>query len=287
MRLLRTCGGRGHRLTAVAVVACAAPLVQASTTGSAPAPYGAAATPSCSEATARQLVQQHRLNSFDLPNLVRQVLCGPFTGEGSEAMAVTIGAPTCWPVQRWAVFRFTAGGWQLAFDRSEFVAPPLVAVGGDIKVTRAVYRLGDGRCFPSGGMEATTWHWDGTRFAAGPPQQVRPPALTPISFKSPTGNISCTIGDVSRFRGVRCQSGRRPHAVRLTASGRLTTCRGYRNCVWCGCEDGLEEPTLPYGREVSVGRFTCSSLRTGMRCVVTASGRGFHINGRAITRVGP
>jgi hypothetical protein len=249
------------------------------------APSRSAATPSCSEATARQLVQEHRLNSFDLPNPVRQVLCGPFTGEGSEAMAVTIAAPTCWPVQRWAVFRFTAGGWELVLDRSEFVAPPLVAVGGDIKVTRAVYRLGDGRCFPSGGMEATTWHWDGARFAAGPPQQVTRAALTPILFMSPTKNVDCVIADVSRFRGVRCQSVRRPHAVRLTANGRLTICHGLRNCVYCRCDEGLEA-VLAYGQEVTVGRFACRSLRTGMRCIVIATGKGFLIHSRGIVRIG-
>jgi hypothetical protein len=277
-------GGRPRRLAAVVAAAAAVLLAAARPIESAPAPSGAAATPSCSEATARQLVQQHRLNSFDLPNPVRQVLCGPFTGDGSEAMAVTIGAPTCWPVQRWAVFRFAGGAWQLVFDRSEFVSPPLVAVGGDIRVTTPVYRHGDARCLPSGGTEARTWHWDGARFVAGAPRQVRPAALTPISFLSPSGNIACSIGDVAQFRGVRCQSGRRPQSVRLNLNGRLTICRALR-CGFCGCSEGLQ--VLGYGKGVSVGRFSCRSLRTGMRCVVTASGRGFLINRSAITPVRP
>ncbi len=52
------------------------------------------------------------MNHFALPNPVRQVLCGPFTGAGSEAMAVTIGAPTCWGIQHWGVFTLTQGVWR-------------------------------------------------------------------------------------------------------------------------------------------------------------------------------
>ena len=48
---------------------------------------GAKAKADCSLATALQLVQQHDLNDFLLPNPVQQVLCGPFAGPGSEAMA--------------------------------------------------------------------------------------------------------------------------------------------------------------------------------------------------------
>lgn len=63
----------------------------------------------CTEANARQLIAEHDLNDFLLPNPVLQLLCGPFTGPGSQAMAVVIGPlPTCWITSGWVVFSFTA-----------------------------------------------------------------------------------------------------------------------------------------------------------------------------------
>jgi hypothetical protein len=121
------------------------------------------ASSDCSEATAREVVERTDVNIFDLPDPVRQVLCGPFAGPDSKAMAITIGAPTCWGIQNWAVFRFTEGEWQLVLNQPSYLIPPLVAVGSDIQETAAVHRSGDSRCFFNGGTHARIWHWDGTR----------------------------------------------------------------------------------------------------------------------------
>ena len=134
-------------------------------------PAGSAAD--CSVATATQLVEQYRLNHFDLPNPVRQLLCGSFMGPGSEAMAITIGAPTCWPIQHWAILGFRDGAWRLLETVPAYLIPPLTAVGNDIREETAVQRSGDARCFPSGGTRARLWHWDGTRFVAGPGRRSR------------------------------------------------------------------------------------------------------------------
>jgi hypothetical protein len=239
---------------------------------------GTAATPECSAPTAAVLVDRHRLNSFLLPNPVRQVLCGPFTGAGSEAMAVTIGAPTCWPVQRWAVFRFVAGGWQLVLDQTTFVNPPLVAVGSDLQETGPVYRPGDARCLPSGGTRARIWRWDGTRLVAGPWRQVTPGApLTNAAFRSPSANIECAMIDRGSSRRIYCQSFRPPQTARLNAAGRVTTCRGSEARCRIG-NAGEQIPTLAYGGEVTVGRFRCASLRSGVRCTIVRTGRGFVIS---------
>src|SRR4051794_35133195 len=123
---------------------------------------GTTAPTNCSTATATRLVNRYDLNSFLLDQPVAQALCGPFTGAGSDAMAVGIAAPTCWPVQAWAVFRHTSGGWQLVLDRSEWVVPPLVAVGSRIRVTSPVFRSTDStRCNPTGGTRSRVWHWNG------------------------------------------------------------------------------------------------------------------------------
>jgi hypothetical protein len=42
--------------------------------------------------------------------------------------------------------------------------------------------------------------------------------------------------------------------------------------------------TLSYGRSVTVGPFRCSSLKTGMRCVVRKTDRGFLIARSGIKR---
>jgi hypothetical protein len=245
-----------------------------------------AATPACTEATALQLVEQHRLNSFLLPSPVRQVLCGSFTGPGSEAMAVTIGAPTCWPVQRWAVFRFTGSSWQLVLDQSSFINPPLVAVGSDIEETAPLHRAGDARCLPSGGTRARLWHWDGAKLVAGPWRQVtagEPQPRKPLVFRSPSGNIRCAMSRPN----VSCWSVEAPQQVLMGASGRLKICRGGR-CIGadCGCIEGFDYPRLAYGRTVTLAPFRCTSLRSGVRCTVTRTGKGFLIDKSAIRRLG-
>jgi hypothetical protein len=120
-------------------------------------------------------------------------------------MAVAIAAPTCWGVQRWAVFGLRGGTWQLLLNRREFVFPPLVAVSGDIRVRTPVFRPGDARCFPSGGSHARTWHWNGARFVAGPWKHVTPgTAVKRAGFHSPSGNIECGIHDEGSSALVEC-----------------------------------------------------------------------------------
>jgi hypothetical protein len=240
----------------------------------------------CSEATARQVVEQHpSVNIFALQEPIRQVLCGPFAGQGSNAMAVTIGAPTCWPIQNWAVFRFTAGDWQLVLNQPAYLVPPLVAVGSDIRETTAVHRAGNSRCFPKGGTHARTWHWDGTRLVAGPWTQVTKGEAITRTFYTPSRNIWCSLGDSSDFLGVTCVSGRAPQSVKMGAAGRLKICHG-RRCLGCGCApEGV--PTLAYGRQITVGRFRCLSRRSGVRCTVISLGKGFLINRDGVKRVGP
>jgi hypothetical protein len=247
--------------------------------------YSAATTADCSEATARQVVEQHpNVNIFDLQDPIRQVLCGPFTGSGSNAMAVTIGAPTCWGIQNWAVFRFTAGDWQLVLNQPAYLVPPLVAVGSDIRETTAVHRSGDSRCFFKGGTHARIWHWDGTRLVAGPWKQVTKGEPITKIFYTPSKNIYCSLGDSSDYLGVTCVSFKAPQSVKMYASGKLKICHG-RRCLGCGCAPE-DIPTLGYGRKVTVGRFRCRSQQSGVTCRVIRSGKGFLISRTGVRRVG-
>lgn len=255
-------------------------------------PGTSTATSGCSRAKARQLVEQHHLNGFLLPNPVSQVLCGPFTGPGSQAMAVTILAPTCWGIQRWGVFRFASGTWRLVLDQPAYLVPPLVAVGSEIRETTAVFRSGDPRCIPSGGAHARIWHWNGSRLVAGPWKRVAKGEPEARGFDSPSLNISCGMFDDSSFRQVVCQSRTPPQKVTMDSVGRLSTCRdrtpsdSNNNCNLGDRGEGPIRP-LAYGRQITVGRFRCLSLEIGVRCTVIRSGKGFLINRDGVSRVGP
>jgi hypothetical protein len=203
-------------------------------------------------------------------------------------MAITIGAPTCWPIQNWAVFRFTAGVWQLVLNTPAYLVPPLVAVGSDIRETTAVSRAGDPRCFPSGGTHARIWHWNGTSLVAGPWKQVTAgtpkPKEAPL-FKSPSGNISCWMDTFPSSGVMGCQSQKAPRRVNMDAHGRLKICKGAR-CAGCGC-DPPKVITLAYGRQITFGRFRCRSQQAGVACTVIGLGKGFLINSSGVRRLVP
>jgi hypothetical protein len=242
----------------------------------------------CTEATARQLIAEHDLNGFLLKDPVLQLLCGPFTGPGSQAMAIVVGPlPTCWPSQEWVVFSLIGGEWKLVLEQTRFIQPPLVAVGSDIQETRPIFRPGDSRCIPTGGSHARLWHWDGTRFVAGPWRQIKPPdPITRAEIYSPSRNLGCQLLDRSSgSSGVVCASYKPPHWASLALDGRLKICARGARCTGNWGED-THFRLLAYGRQITVGRFRCFSLHAGMKCIVMRSGKGFLINRVGITRIG-
>jgi hypothetical protein len=111
-----------------------------------------------------------------------------------------------------------------------------------------------------------------------------PLGRTTASFYSPSHNLGCELDD--RRAGVPnevyCQSLKAPHSVRMGLDGRLKICRGEQ----CLGNPGEHTPTLAYGRQVTVGRFRCFSLRAGVKCLVIRSGKGFLIDKAGVRRVG-
>jgi hypothetical protein len=272
-------------LLAAAVVAAVA--FAASGGGTSQAAPGQAG---CSRATALEVAKPLFVWGNNVRTPIGQVLCGPFAGSGSRAMAVTLVAPTCWPRQGWAVYRFVGGAWQLVLVRRGVFIFRLDAVGGDIRETAPVFRPGDSRCTPSGGKQARVWHWNGTRLAAGPWRQVTPGAAPKSAgFLSPSQNISCGMFDYGAYRYVRCQTRVPPQVARLNTRGQVTSCRN-RSVLdnHCGVSDQGENvvPTLGYGRSITIGRFRCLSQQVGVTCTVIQSGKGFRISRASIVRVG-
>ena len=236
------------------------------------------------------------MNHFALPNPVRQVLCGPFTGAGSEAMAVTIGAPTCWGIQHWGVFTLTGGVWRVVLKQPSYLVPPLVAVGSGIRETTAVHRDGDSRCFPSGGTRSRSWRWNGSRLVAGPWKQVTPAdGYEYGSFKTPSSNIVCDhfihIGSRASESNVGCaiKSGLRPAPPRRPCQE-----GGYAgDRVYLGVTGGVRVPScagdpgpyvsvdrarvLGYGKTWSGGGIRCTSAEAGLTCR-NKSGHGFFLS---------
>jgi hypothetical protein len=170
--------------------------------------------------------------------------------------------------------------------QAEFVFLPLVAVGGDIRVTTPVFRPGDPRCVPSGGKHARTWHWDGSRFVAGPWKQVTGPKSSPgatlhlYQFASPSRNIGCTLGDEDT---AYCLTVKPPRSVSLSHNGRIRVCSG-RRCIGSGKFGGT--PTLGYGKRDLYAGYLCRSKRVGVTCVYAKSGKGFLINRNGVKRIG-
>ena len=255
-------------------------------------PRSAAASGDCTRAMALQVARRFQVVvDPTLPSPIAEVLCGAFAGPGSQVMIATFARATCLPNFGWTAFRYAGGAWQLIPDGSHPGPAFVAAAGSDIRETVPIWRKGDGHCFPSGGTKSRTWRWNGTRFLPGPWKLVTKGEPQPRGLDSPSLNISCGMFDDSKYRQVVCQSRTPPQRVTMDASGRLTVCQDptpndrYNDCNLGDRGDGPIR-RLAYGKQITVGRFRCLSLQTGMKCTVVTSGKGFLINRDGVTRVG-
>jgi hypothetical protein len=74
---------------------------------------------------------------------------------------------------------------------------------------------------------------------------------------------------------------RKAIGVALTAAGAVKACHGLR-CVGNAPE---RTPTLGYGQSIGLGPFRCTSLRRGVRCIVSKFGHGFLLGSHGLARV--
>ena len=108
-------------------------------------------------------------------------------------------------------------------------------------------------------------------------------------FSAPPVKASCEldVGVPGLPDGAHCLVGPpqvAEHAavsVDLSASGKVGICRGLR-CIGNAPE---HTPTIGAGKSVTLGPFECTSLRTGVRCVVTRLGHGFVLGLHGAERV--
>ena len=174
----------------------------------------------------------------------------------------------------------------------------ITAAGSDIRQTMPIYRPGDPRCCPSGGTKSRLWHWNGSRFVAGPWSEGRPASPTRAEqsgfFKTPSGNIVCQylVGRSVTFGGVvacAIKSGLKPALPREAcnigsyASDRLILdARGPVSAPPCANDPSAlvgesKARVLGYGKTWSGGGINCKSTFAGLTCR-NKSGRGFFLS---------
>src|SRR3954453_5889973 len=224
---------------------------------------------------------------------VNTVICGPFLGAGSQAMAATVAVPTgCGFSIAWGVFRLEGGAWQLVMQQHNGVlkleSVPQADGGADVRTTQGYPRDGDVACSPSR-LRTQVWHWNGATFAASPYSitSLLEGFWSPVK---PARRLWCEMADTNQFQSVTCQFGYpgQRHAYRavLKTTGTVTLCREgkHRRCVFCICDEG-RSPTLAFGQHMDIARFRCASLPSGLRCTVIGSGKGFLVTPRRVSRI--
>jgi len=246
---------------------------------------GGAGSADCSKAAALEVVTRLHLNDPGVTNPISAVLCGSFTGPGSQTMVVSLFGPGNTGMIDWVVFRWDGNAWQFVMKQHQ--AATLSAAASDIRETVSIFRPSDPRCCPSGGTKSRIWHWNGSAFVAGPWKQTKPQFVkAKVYFFSPSRNISCEMWDHANA-SVYCQRYRPGGSVGMSVDGRLRICRG-RGCVGNPGEGDVPTPTmLGYGKHVTAGPFRCLSQRSGVTCIVIRSGKGFMISRAGVRRVGP
>ena len=98
-------------------------------------------------------------------------------------------------------------------------------------------------------------------------------------FDSPSGKLLCQITVKQAWCDNRADAGYR--SATLYPSGRVKVCG-----LSCAGDPGdVKVTTLAYGGSRVAGPFRCTSLRTGVRCVLRSTGHGFRIAHTGVTRI--
>jgi hypothetical protein len=100
-------------------------------------------------------------------------------------------------------------------------------------------------------------------------------------FFAPGTTTSCELDLAMPHLGTDAYCQTYPHAESATLhpNGKVTVCHGLK-CVGNPPE---QVPTLAYGASLSAGPIRCTSLRTGVKCVIAKSGHGFLLSPTKLT----
>jgi hypothetical protein len=121
-----------------------------------------------------------------------------------------------------------------------------------------------------------------------PPPPPMPVTLPdgPSSFRSPSGNINCTLSTPGGENQARCEvvehtwTAPPPPDCHLNSGDRFYLTQGGSAVVGCyGQEFGPgPQQTLEYGQTQSFGTITCESEYMGMTCTDSSTGHYFRVS---------
>jgi Family of unknown function (DUF6636) len=256
--------------------------------------FGSAASGQSAKAEAVRAVRRLGLRDISSTYPVWKVVCGAFTGAGSETMVASINGDGNLGMLYWAVFEWTGSEWQFLMKQRQ--AAILTAAGSDIRETVSIYLIGDPRCCPSGGTKERIWHWSGSRFAATVWKQVTSGTSTGHAgasksgyFKTPSGNIVCAhtqplvvCGIKSGLKPAPPRSGRLCNEVDYQGDRVKLSVTGRASAIPCSGDAGPYAGesiarVLGYGKTWSGGGIRCTSAITGLTCR-NKSGHGFFLS---------
>jgi hypothetical protein len=107
----------------------------------------------------------------------------------------------------------------------------------------------------------------------------------PGSFRSPSGNINCTLSTPGGDNAARCEvvdhtwTAPPPPDCHLDSGDRFYLTQGGNAGVGCyGQEFPVAESTLGYGQTRSFGTITCDSEYSGMTCTDNSTGHYFRVS---------
>jgi hypothetical protein len=108
----------------------------------------------------------------------------------------------------------------------------------------------------------------------------------PGSFRSPSGNINCTLSTPGGDNAARCEvvdhtwtAPSPPPDCHLNSGDRFYLTQGNAAVVGCYAQEfPVAESTLGYGQSRSFGTITCDSEYSGMTCTDNSTGHYFRVS---------
>jgi hypothetical protein len=108
----------------------------------------------------------------------------------------------------------------------------------------------------------------------------------PGSFRSPSGNINCTLSTPGGDNAARCEvvdhtwtAPSPPPDCHLDSGDRFYLTQGNAAVVGCYAQEfPVAESTLGYGQSRSFGTITCDSEYSGMTCTDNSTGHYFRVS---------
>lgn len=286
-----------HRLAIVLSLAVVAAIGATPAAASRPAARAHTSTGACSRATANRVLEAHGYVREQHMQVTAGVICGHFVGANSRAMVATIAHGACWGIVGWAVIAYQAGRWRLISrgDGALFL-DPFVAVGDGFRETQRLFRKTDTGCDPTRGTRTRVWHWNAARkrlMASAWKYTILEANPQEFRVQLAQGSIGCGAYVDRRLAcfGVptaRVGSGSARQVATLGPDGQVIRCTDGPTGDPCLQGDlGSPLPTLTTGQQTVIGPYTCAVLDAGVRCTLTATGKGFVITPTDISLVGP